>query len=74
MITTPPGKSMTITARYSGICPECDERWQPGDLIQAGPNTGWQHAVCPDPTPTLRAGEIRCRTCYLIHPKGECDR
>ena len=22
---------MTIPARFSGVCPECGERWQPGD-------------------------------------------
>lgn len=44
---------MTIQARYSGTCPECGGRWQPGDLIRADePKQGdiptWQHAVCPD--------------------------
>ena len=22
---------MSIQARYSGVCPDCGERWQPGD-------------------------------------------
>ena len=26
---------MSIPARYSGVCPECGERWQPGDLIRS---------------------------------------
>ena len=26
---------MTIPARYSGLCIECGERWQPGDLIRS---------------------------------------
>jgi len=38
-------------ARYSGVCPECDERWQPGDLIRADEDREWKHAVCPDAPP-----------------------
>ena len=46
---------MTIMARYSGVCPECGERWQPGDLIRACANPTesgaacWHHTVCPSP-------------------------
>ena len=45
---------MTHMARYSGVCPDCGERWQPGDLIRAETPTPddlpeWRHAVCPDP-------------------------
>lgn len=42
---------MTIQARYSGVCRECGERWQPGDPIRAADQpiwpTVWTHAVCP---------------------------
>ena len=74
---------MTFQARYSGVCPECGERWQPGDLIRYGGTDGfhahpvWQHAHCPDvpdPLPAARAGEVTCTTCWLIHPEGACDR
>ena len=68
---------MTLMARYSGVCPECGERWQPGDLIRAeetspGDLPAWQHAVCPDEdlTPTHPV----CETCWLTHPEGACDR
>ena len=27
---------MSIPARYSGLCIECGERWQPGDLCKRG--------------------------------------
>ena len=73
---------MTIMARYSGICPECGERWQPGDLIRSvadwdGSNV-WTHATCPKPELDrlleVRPGEVSCRACFLIHPEGECDR
>lgn len=67
---------MSIKARYSGTCPECGERWQPGDLIYYG-GTGGQHARCPDapdPLPAARAGEVNCTNCWLIHPEGSCDR
>ena len=58
---------MSIQARWSGTCPECGERWQPGDLIRSddrdpdGPPI-WTHAVCPDvPDPdSLRPGETVC--------------
>ena len=72
---------MTIPARYSGVCPECGERWQPGDLIRsqavgAQHHDFWMHAVCPTPYDalTVNAGEKVCPTCWLIHPEGECDR
>jgi hypothetical protein len=35
---------MAIQARYSGVCPECEERWQPGDLIRADEDRQWKHA------------------------------
>lgn len=72
---------MTIQARYSGMCPECGERWQPGDLIRAceHPNANglpcWHHAVCPivPDAAAVRPGEVACPDCWLIHPKGvEC--
>lgn len=67
---------MTLMARYSGTCPDCGERWQPGDLIRAdahepGTLPTWQHAVCPDP---LATEHPVCTTCWLTHPEGACDR
>ena len=71
---------MTIQARYSGVCPDCGERWQPGDLIASSTDwdgaDAWVHAACPDapdPLPTARTGEIACPDCWLIHPEGACD-
>ena len=69
---------MTIRARYSGVCPDCDEKWQPGDLIRSRPvgaehHETWHHAVCPDPTIDHLIGKP-CDTCWLIHPEGACDR
>ena len=71
---------MTIQARYSGVCPECGERWQPGDLIrsderEAGGLPIWTHAACPTPYDALAVnpGEKVCPDCWLVHPKGvEC--
>lgn len=70
---------MTIMARYSGTCPECGERWQPGDLIRSEGEidpirrlTVWQHAHCPDTT-SARNQPV-CPTCWLTHPIGACDR
>lgn len=71
---------MTIRARYSGVCPDCDEKWQPGDLIRSRPvgaehRETWHHAHCPDvPDPeSLRPGETVCTDCWLVHPEGvEC--
>lgn len=72
---------MTIRARYSGLCPECGGRWEPGDAIdtvEPGNLSRWVHAVCPDddtsdPT-VLKPHEIVCPDCFLIHPRGVCDR
>lgn len=72
---------MTLMARYSGTCPECGGRWQPGDLIRAeepplGSLPEWAHAVCPPDSDdlSLRPGEQVCTTCWLVHPQGACDR
>lgn len=72
---------MTIPARYSGVCPECGERWQPGDFIRAADRAVeglpiWTHAACPVVMDllTVRPGEVSCRDCFLIHPEGACDR
>ena len=75
---------MSIPARYSGVCPDCGERWQPGDLIRSDGRERdgvpiWMHAVCPDPIidalmARARPGEVSCPTCFLIHPEGACDR
>ena len=67
---------MTLQARFSGTCPECGERWQPGDFIRAdepqpGTLPSWKHAACPDPLATTNPV---CQTCWLTHPEGACDR
>lgn len=67
---------MSIMARYSGECPECGERWQPGDFIRVVPDDQrpsiWRHAVCPDASkPEIHP---TCTDCWLAHPEGECDR
>ena len=54
---------MSIQARYSGVCPECGERWRPGDLIRSdfkvpGRYPIWTHAVCPDPSRIYVAGPM----------------
>lgn len=36
---------MTIQARYSGVCRECGERWQPGTH---GPLIDLPDQTCPD--------------------------
>ena len=72
---------MSTMARYSGTCPECGERWQPGDLIRSDdrePNglPIWTHAACPIPydLTAVNPGETVCTDCWLIHPEGACDR
>lgn len=71
---------MTLMARYSGECPECGGRWQPGDLIRGEtgryPNGSprWKHAVCPDALTDLTPRNPVCTTCWLDHPEGACDR
>jgi len=53
---------MAIQARYSGICPECEERWQPGDLILADSEAD---------TGTEEAGH-RCEPYYSRAECGQC--
>lgn len=70
-----------ITARYSGTCPECGGRWQPGDLIRCnhgsrvdGGVAVWQHVSCPDVPSDFDHHAPVCTTCWLSHPEGACDR
>ena len=63
---------MTIQARFSGWCPECGERWQPGDLIRSDDREPdglpiWTHAACP--TPSLPAA-----TSTGLPSRGVSDR
>ena len=66
---------MIITALYSGVCPECGGRWQPGDQIRVAEGA-WRHAECPDDLGEfdLKPTEAVCQTCWLVHPAGACDR
>ena len=65
---------MKISARYSGICSECGERWPPGERIktqspiQTTDRPEWIHDQCPDPTASRHPV---CQTCWLTHPEGE---
>lgn len=64
-------------ARFSGTCPDCGGRWQPGSLIRSETTEGpavWQHATCPDDTGDLTPTHAVCTTCWLDHPDGACDR
>ena len=67
---------MTLMARWSGTCPECGGRWQPGDFIRADEDQAWKHAVCPDNLGDfdLKPTETVCQACWLVHPEGACDR
>lgn len=64
---------MSIQARWSGECPECGERWQPGDFIRADEDREWKHAVCPDEATEALLAPV-CEVCWLAHPEGACDR
>ena len=69
---------ITLRARYGGVCPDCEARWHPGDLIRSRPvgaehHETWHHAHCPDPLTARLIGK-RCVTFWLIHPEGACDR
>ena len=62
-------------ALFPGLCPECDERWKAGDLIQpiddACGGLHWRHAVCPEGVEKPE-GTV-CPTCFLRRSlTGEC--
>jgi hypothetical protein len=41
--------SRTITARYPGVCQECEGRFLPGEAITSAEyGRGYQHAECPE--------------------------
>ena len=59
-----------FTARYAGICEDCSNDIEPGDLIVTVGDHAYVHAWCsatPRPTPA-------CPTCHLALPvSGICD-
>ena len=67
---------MTMPARYSGTCPNCGERWQPGELIRSTVvgyehHEVWQHTVCPESVE--EAEGAACDRCFLRRSlTGEC--
>ena len=72
---------MALMAHYSGTCPECGERWQPGDFIRSpespppGMPAQWQHASCPvGAASDFEHHAPVCEKCWLSHPEGACDR
>jgi hypothetical protein len=76
-------RSTAFPAKYFGTCPACGGPWRQGDMIRRHGTTDppasrpiWGHDICPeseDPT-ELKAGEEVCTKCWLVHPKGACDR
>ena len=69
--------SLHIEASYSGLCPECGEFWQPGDLIRREGNERlwedlrWRHVVCPEAIEKPE-GAV-CEHCFLRRSlTGEC--
>lgn len=63
---------MKTTARFPGICPECQHPFVPGsEITRITEDEPWQHATCPDP---LTPNNPVCTTCWLDHPEGACDR
>lgn len=66
---------MSFTARYAGVCHDCDQPFQAGTDVAYRPGSKSPvHNVCPDePSEPLREHPV-CQTCWLTHPVGTCDR
>lgn len=64
-------------AAFSGYCRRCGLRYPPRTpIVMSADGLGWVHAACPG-GPVMRPaqpGEVVCPDCFLIHPKGACDR
>lgn len=59
-----------IEAKHPGVCPECEETFDVGELIVRNPaDTGWAHETCPEPP----APRPVCPECFLeIALSGSC--
>lgn len=64
---------MSFPARFPGRCASCTERVHEGDPIRMTDN-GAVHDDCVDVEPEERPEPPVCQTCWLVHPKGACDR
>ena len=66
------GRKIMI-ARYPGKCADCGEYWPEGTPIRHV-DEGWVHDACSDRLSDVRRSETTCPRCWLVHPKGACDR
>ena len=58
-------------------CNNCDRYLPEGSAVRLNPETLEPECLrgeCADPLPGAASSEEHCRKCWLIHPKGECDR
>ncbi|AFN37757.1 hypothetical protein FGG44_gp66 [Mycobacterium phage MacnCheese] len=65
----------TFTARYRGRCGACSTSVQPGDEVAYMSDGALIHVDCEDTSQdstNVRRHPV-CATCWLEHPKGECD-
>ena len=59
---------MSFPAKFRGECVQCGLNIKVDDLIERTAD-GWAHETCPEVD-----SEPTCPRCWLIHPKGACDR
>lgn len=61
---------MAFTAKYGGVCTECDNEFSAGDLISST-GVGYEHA---GPCPTTRPAGKVCPSCFIeLSVTGVCD-
>lgn len=60
-----------MQAIYTGWCRGCDRRIEVGEDIRRT-EEGYAHAGCPEFL-TTKVEQV-CLVCWLVHPKGACDR
>lgn len=61
---------MTVIAKYSGVCTQCDGAFSEGSYIIRCLD-GWAHDVCPDPIP--EAQRDICPSCFTERAaNGRC--
>lgn len=64
--------SQVFSARWSGVCGECDEGFEAGESVFYNDEGELVHAICPETLPALSppSGDL-CGRCFCYHT-GEC--
>ncbi len=65
---------MSMSAKYKGWCPACEQPITEGDEIERSSDGRYVHVDCPDDPASTRLTDRFCPKCFMVMPIcGICD-